>query len=580
MLSKDQQFKILQLLKDRNFLTDENYQNLKGSVQKGEDVLRKIREVKKVDSQNLGKILAEFFNLPYQDLKSLKSDPQVINLVSEDLARNYNLVVFDKQENVLNVAITDPTDLKAQEAMDYIARGKNLKVKYYLTSPEDLNIFLNQYSALKTEVGEALVEAKDRLEEKETKSVKEENLDEAIKSAPVAKMVSVILKHAVDGYASDVHIEPFSDGSRVRYRIDGVMRTSLILPKYIHTALVSRIKVLANLKIDETRIPQDGRIRLNILNKKIDFRISTLPLYEQEKVVMRILDTSGGSLDLEGLGFEGRNLRTIKDNIHKPHGMFLVTGPTGSGKSTTLYSVLNILNQEEVNIVTLEDPVEYYLTGINQSQIRPEVGLTFATGLRSILRQDPDIIMVGEIRDSETAELAIHASLTGHFVLSTLHTNDALGAIPRLTDMKVEPFLLASTLNVVIAQRLVRKICIDCKEEFALPSNILAEVQEEIKKIPKGSLPEELKNLKKLKFYKGKGCAHCDKTGYKGRIGIAEVLEATDNLKNLIAAGKMGGAEMKQEFVNQGAMTIKEDGMLKAVKGVTTVEEIMRATRE
>lgn len=528
MLSKDQQFKILQLLKDRNFLTDENYQNLKGSVQKGEDVLRKIREVKKVDSQNLGKILAEFFNLPYQDLKSLKSDPQVINLVSEDLARNYNLVVFDKQENVLNVAITDPTDLKAQEAMDYIARGKNLKVKYYLTSPEDLNIFLNQYSALKTEVGEALVEAKDRLEEKETKSVKEEkeeNLDEAIKSAPVAKMVSVILKHAVDGYASDVHIEPFSDGSRVRYRIDGVMRTSLILPKYIHTALVSRIKVLANLKIDETRIPQDGRIRLNILNKKIDFRISTLPLYEQEKVVMRILDTSGGSLDLEGLGFEGRNLRTIKDNIHKPHGMFLVTGPTGSGKSTTLYSVLNILNQEEVNIVTLEDPVEYYLTGINQSQIRPEVGLTFATGLRSILRQDPDIIMVGEIRDSETAELAIHASLTGHFVLSTLHTNDALGAIPRLTDMKVEPFLLASTLNVVIAQRLVRKICIDCKEEFALPSNILAEVQEEIKKIPKGSLPEELKNLKKLKFYKGKGCAHCDKTGYKGRIGIAEVLD-------------------------------------------------------
>ncbi len=583
MFSKDQQLKILDSLKNKNLLSEVDYEKYKNSAKLGENVLEIIKNKKIVSDEELSKILAVFFNLPYQDLLKLKVDAKIINLVPEDLARNYNLVVFDKKDNVLKVAIINPTDLKAQEAMDYIARDKNLKVEYYFTSQSSLESVLSQYSALKTEVSEALVEAKGKLEEKSVKKIKKEDKEDsfdAIKSAPVAKMVSVILKHAVDGHASDVHIEPFSSGSRIRYRIDGIMRTSLVLPKYIHNALISRIKVLANLKIDETRVPQDGRIRLNILGKDIDFRVSTLPLYEQEKVVMRILDTSSGSLELEDLGFEGRNLKIIKDNIKKPHGMFLVTGPTGSGKSTTLYSVLNILNKEEINIVTLEDPVEYYLTGINQSQIRPEVGLTFATGLRSILRQDPDIIMVGEIRDSETAELAIHASLTGHFVLSTLHTNDALGAIPRLLDMKVEPFLMATTLNVVVAQRLVRKICADCKQEFVLPDNVRAEVENEIKNMPKESIPEEFKNLKNLKFYKGKGCPNCGKTGYKGRVSISEVLEATDNLKDLIASGKMGGKELKQEFINQGAINIKQDGMLKALAGKTTVEEIMRATRE
>ena len=457
------------------------------------------------------------------------------------------------------------------------------KVEYYITTPESLASVLKQYSELKTEVSEALDIAKDKLAEKKEAAGKKNELEEVteemIQNAPIAKLVSVVLKHAVDAKASDVHIEPFGKNSRVRYRIDGQLTTSLVLPKYVHAALVSRVKVLANLKIDETRVPQDGRIRLNILGNDIDFRVSTLPLYENEKVVMRILDTSSGAFSLEQLGFEGRNLRVMQENIQKPHGMFLVTGPTGSGKSTTLYSVLNILNQEDVNITTLEDPVEYYLSGINQSQIRPEVGLTFASGLRSILRQDPDVIMVGEIRDNETAELAIHASLTGHIVLSTLHTNDAFGSIPRLIDMKVEPFLLSSTLNVIVAQRLVRKICAECKEELKLPDNIRKELDEELKKIPKDIWPAEL-DAKNLKFYHGRGCAKCGQTGYKGRVAIAEVLEATDNLKNIIALNKLGGEEIKKEFLAQNMSEIKQDGVLKALKGITTVEEIMRATRE
>jgi len=583
MLSLEQQIKILDLLHLDHVLADEKYESLKKQAVAGEDILVSLRKEGYQTSEQTAMAMARLFNLPYIDLRGVKVEEKKLKILPSDVANNYRLAIFDLVERALKVALVDPTDLKAQEAVDYIAREKELLPEYYLTTPESLNSLLKQYSELKTEVSEALDIAKGKLAEKKEGGGQKEGLEEVteemIQNAPIAKLVSVILKHAVDAKASDVHIEPFGKNSRVRYRIDGQLITSLVLPKYVHAALVSRVKVLANLKIDETRVPQDGRIRLNILGNDIDFRVSTLPLYENEKVVMRILDTSSGALTLEQLGFEGRNLRVIQENIEKPHGMFLVTGPTGSGKSTTLYSVLNILNQEDVNITTLEDPVEYYLSGINQSQIRPEVGLTFASGLRSILRQDPDIIMVGEIRDNETAELAIHASLTGHIVLSTLHTNDAFGSIPRLIDMKVEPFLLSSTLNVIAAQRLVRKICAECKEELKLPDNIKKEVDEELKKIPKNILPLDL-DLKNLKFYHGRGCNKCNKTGYKGRVAIAEVLEATDNLKNIIALNKLDGEEAKKEFLAQGMINIKQDGVLKALKGATTVEEIMRATRE
>jgi len=583
MLLLDQQIKILDTLKADGFLVAEKYEALKKEANEGEDVLLFLRKQGFQSSEQAAMAMAKLFSLPYIDLRGVKVEEKKLKILPADVANNYQLAIFDLVESVLKVALVDPTNLKAQEAMDYIAREKEFKVEYYITTPESLASVLKQYSELKTEVSEALDIAKDKLAEKKEavgkKNELEEVTEEMIQNAPIAKLVSVVLKHAVDAKASDVHIEPFGKNSRVRYRIDGQLVTSLVLPKYVHAALVSRVKVLANLKIDETRVPQDGRIRLNILGNDIDFRVSTLPLYENEKVVMRILDTSSGAFSLEQLGFEGRNLRMMQENIQKPHGMFLVTGPTGSGKSTTLYSVLNILNQEDVNITTLEDPVEYYLSGINQSQIRPEVGLTFASGLRSILRQDPDVIMVGEIRDNETAELAIHASLTGHIVLSTLHTNDAFGSIPRLIDMKVEPFLLSSTLNVIVAQRLVRKICTECKEELKLPDNIRKELDEELKKISKNIWPTEL-DPKNLKFYHGRGCVKCGKTGYKGRIAIAEVLEATDNLKNIIALNKLDSEEVKKEFLAQNMSEIKQDGVLKALKGITTVEEIMRATRE
>jgi len=589
MLSNSQQLKVLDTLKANGLLDEAKHIALKKELaQPGLDILAKMNKEKKIDGEEISKAIAQVSGLEYQSLKNVKIKGDVLSIIPEDLAKNYKVAIFDKKDKVLHVVLDDPSNLKAQEAIDYVAREKDFKVKYFITSKKSLSDILTQYSGLKSEVSEALDVAKDKMKvsekekEKAKKKGEEEDMSQIVKSAPVAKMVSVILKHAVDGRASDIHIEPFSDSSRVRYRIDGVLHTSLVLPKYIHSALVSRIKVLANLKIDETRIPQDGRIRLKISGNNVDFRISTLPLHEHEKVVMRILDTSSGAMELKQLGFEGHNFDVIQQVIKKPHGLFLVTGPTGSGKSTTLYSVLNIINKEGVNIVTLEDPVEYYLTGVNQSQVRPEVGLTFATGLRSILRQDPDIIMVGEIRDNETAELAIHASLTGHKVLSTLHTNDAFGAIPRLLDMKVEPFLIASTLNVVVAQRLVRKICDECKQEIKLPMKTVQQVIEEVKKIPSASMPEELPrklDSKRVKFYTGKGCPQCNNTGYAGRIGIAETLAMTDNLKDLVVANKLG-REVREEGRNQGMITLQQDGIIKAMRGVTTIEEIMRATKE
>jgi type IV pilus assembly protein PilB len=387
----------------------------------------------------------------------------------------------------------------------------------------------------------------------------------------------VIIRHAVEGRASDIHIEPMQKESRVRYRIDGILHTSLVLPKNVHSAIVGRIKVLADLKLDETRMPQDGRIRVNINDREIDLRISILPLLEEEKIVMRILDVTKDAPSLADLGFMGPGLKVILKNLTKTDGLFLITGPTGSGKSTTLFSVLTDMNKEDINISTLEDPVEYYVKGVNQSQVRPEIGFTFASGLRSLLRQDPDVIMVGEIRDNETAELAIHASLTGHFVLSTLHTNDALGAIPRLLDMKVEPFLLGSTLNVVLAQRLARKICKHCKTEQKIPPDILANIKKELEITPAAVIRQMLPDfdINKIKFYYGQGCTRCALTGYLGRVALAEVLDANDEIKATIMDNKKN-ITLDDLIKNQNFITMKQDGIIKALLGLTTVEEIIR----
>src|SRR3989338_307404 len=526
--------------------------------------------------EDITKAKAVIFNLPYTTLGDERVPVSILNIFPKDLAENYQMAVFAKDDNLLKVALVDPLNLKAREASDFIARGKNYRIDYYIASASSFHKILQQYGSLKTEVTEALKIAENKFE---TEEPSEDKMEKIIKAAPISKMVSVILKHAVESRASDVHIEPTTGETRVRYRVDGLLQTSLSLPKYVHPAIISRITVMANLKIDETRVPQDGRIRLNINNKDIDFRVSTLPLYSQEKVVMRILDTSKGVSTWEDLGYEVKNLELMYENILKPHGMFLVTGPTGSGKSTTLYAALNLLNKEEVNIITLEDPVEYYLTCVNQSQVRPEVKFTFASGLRSILRQDPDIIMVGEIRDAETAELAIHASLTGHFVLSTLHTNDAFGAIPRLIDMKIEPFLLASTLNVIIAQRLVRTICSECKESMPMPKTLIAQVKEIFDSIPKISLPKDIKDLSAVKIYKGAGCPHCDHTGYKGRMAIVEVLDVSDQIKNVIYSGGDLG-KIREIFIKQGMLTLKQDGLIKALEGKTSVEEVLTVTKD
>jgi len=577
----DKQEELLKFLKESKKLSESSFLEIKGradaSGKKIEDIL--IGE-NLIDSEEIAQLKAKVYSLPYQNLLDREVSNEVINIISFEAAENYKIVCFDKSGNKIKVGLTDPENFKAVEAVNFLAKEEKLRVEYYLISELSFDKIFKQYKNLKSEIGKALETRAKEEKEEMSKKKKEEGgeLEEIIKSAPVAKIVSVIIRHAVEGRASDIHIEPTQKESRVRYRIDGILHTSLVLPKNIHSAIVARIKVLANLKLDETRLPQDGRIRLEIEEKKIDFRVSVLPLMGEEKVVMRILDTTRGAPTLEELGFDSRALRIIKENIKKTNGMLLVTGPTGSGKSTTLFSILNILNKEGVNISTLEDPVEYFIKGVNQSQTRPEIGFTFANGLRSLLRQDPDIIMVGEIRDNETAELAIHASLTGHFVLSTLHTNDALGAVPRLLDMKVEPFLLGSTLNVIIAQRLARKICPFCQKEEKLPEDILADMGNEIKNIPASIMKESAKDFtdfRKAVFLNGSGCARCGNSGYSGRIAIVEVFDINEKIKDIIM-DKNKNLRFENVKESQDFITMKQDGIIKVLRGETTMEEILR----
>lgn len=525
------------------------------------------------------KAKSEFFGFPAVDLTQQSIPADVLRLVPLELAQYYQIVPFSRKDNEVWLAMVHPENFKAMEAIELLARQIGWRPRYAISTNESLLGVLKQYSTLSTEVTEALkmTEGKEQIALRDDDLAEVTDFEQVLKAAPVAKMVSVILRHAVEGGASDVHIEPGEADTRVRFRVDGVLHTSLTLPKYIHAAVVSRVKVLANLKIDETRLPQDGRIRLKILTKIIDFRVSTLPVVGNEKVVMRILDPTTGVRTFEGLGYTGYKLHVLNESIKKPNGMFLVTGPTGSGKTTTLYAVLNILNHDDVNIVTLEDPVEYYLAGINQSQVNPEVGFSFASGLRSILRQDPDIIMVGEIRDSETAELAIHASLTGHILLSTLHTNDAPSAILRLIDMRMEPFLIASTINVIIGQRLVRRLCDQCKQPAELPPEVVIDIEKSFQ-----SLNAEAKQevpAKPWPIYAAKGCSHCENTGYRGRVAISEVFLNTPEAQRIITEGAKP-YELKAEFLRQGGTSLVQDGYLKVLSGLTSLEEVLMVSKD
>ncbi|MDP3244913.1 MAG: GspE/PulE family protein [bacterium] len=572
------------LVKEGSLTQEQAVQAQEKSLAAGKSVEEIITKDKLLPEEQIAQAKGRLWRFPYVDLAEQDIDKNVLNLIPKNVAANYQMVAFKKEGDELQVALFDPKNFQAQQAADFLANEEKLKVKYFIASSSGLKAAFQKYELLRREVAEVLEAAKDKLTEKE-KPRKEEVLpvEEIIKGAPVSRIVAVVTRHAVDGRASDIHIEPFAKECRIRYRIDGVLHTSLVLPGNLHSAIVARIKVLSNMRLDETRVPQDGRITEEIEGKTIDFRVSTLPLREgQEKVVMRILDTSVGAPTLEQLGFNNEHVKVIQKNIKQPHGLLLISGPTGSGKSTTLSTVLNMLNGEGLNIVTLEDPIEYYVKGVNQSQIRPEVGFTFASGLRSLLRQDPNVIMVGEIRDGETAELAVHAALTGHLILTTIHTNDSLGVVPRLFDMKVEPFLLAATMNVAIAQRLARKICSDCKIQTEIPANLEQEMRELLKQIPVRYLPENLRGagaIPKLIFYKGQGCPHCGGSGYKGRVAVAEVLQATPALSAIIAEGfKM--EEAKKEIKNQDMITLKQDALLKVLQGLTTVEEMLRISQE
>jgi type IV pilus assembly protein PilB len=629
---------------------------------------------KLISEKDLVKLYAQSIDVPFIELSEIKIPREILLKIPERIARKYQVVLFGMIEDQLQLAMADPEDF---QAADFITKQVGGKLKNYIATPGDILSAIDQYKGnISSEITQAIKDSSADAEAEETK-VSAKDLAE---DAPIAKTVNVILEYAVKSRASDIHIEPRENIVQVRYRVDGVLRETMTLPKPILAAVVSRIKILSNLKIDEHRVPQDGRFKFALGQKQVALRVSTLPIMDGEKVVMRILDESTRALTLDELGFTGHALETIVRNLHKPHGMTLVTGPTGSGKSTTLYSVLSLLNTPGVNISTIEDPVEYRVNGVNQTQTNPKAGMTFASGLRALLRQDPNIIMVGEIRDGETADLAVQAALTGHVVLSTLHTNNAATTLPRLLDMGIEPFLIASTVNTVIGQRLVRRLCPNCRQAYVPEgvelSNIKRDFQldaalkhfNQIKGTPevvaptpapaaetkakdesimptehkKGRVinpdhdldttksildkiaadpniinrsaadagkpdspavptpvmttapatgtpppqpttpapnPKELKSGQFLLYKPGPGCETCGGNGYQGRMGIYEVLEVDGAVSKMIV-GHATSDDIQMGAIRSGMLTMQQDGFVKALLGKTTIEEILRVTRE
>ncbi len=537
-----------------------------------------LSDQKLVGGQAFTDAAAAYFKVPAVDLKGVQVRQDVLLLVPEPLAARHQVVAFAKDASTLSVATVDPADL---EALEFIRRRTGLKLKVHLATEDGIREILKQYHrSLEAELGTLGVPTEASGAEPGA------DLQQLAKDLPVVRLVDTILEYAIFEEASDIHIEPADKELFVRYRIDGLLRDAMTLPKSVQAGLIARLKVLAGLKLDEHRLPQDGRFKLSSKEYKVSFRVSVLPVFDGEKVVLRLLNEGGKQLTMEQLGFQPNVLQQLKDAMAKPHGMVLITGPTGSGKTTTLYTMMGVLNQPDVNISTVEDPIEYRMPRINQSQVQPKIGFTFASGLRSLLRQDPDIIMVGEIRDNETVQIAINAAMTGHLVLSTLHTNDAATAIPRLLDMEVPAFLIASTVTIIIAQRLVRKLCPNCLTSFNLtPEELkglaggidLAKLEEGLK--TRGLLSSRYRGLHDVTFYRGKGCNQCGNEGYRGRLGIYEALQMTPTIQQLVM--KRATAE---EIINaakgEGMTMMIEDGFLKAQTGITSLEEVLRVTTE
>jgi type IV pilus assembly protein PilB len=653
-----------ELLLANNVSTKEKLEEMaKIAERNGESFLDLLYDTKILNERDFAKIYAKSLNVEFAELGGIQIPREILEKIPERISKRYQAVVFGEEDGKLKVAMSDPEDV---EALQFIEKQCGYNLQVYLATLNDISGAQELYKeGLSTEITKAIQETEEEVsvaKEELDANATADNVEAIITEAPIARAVNILIEYAVKSRASDIHIEPRETYIQVRYRIDGVLKDTMTLPKSLASSIASRIKILANLRIDEHRIPQDGRIKMKIAGMNVSIRVSTLPVMEGEKIVMRLLDESAKALTLEELGYKGQALIAIERALKKPHGMLLVTGPTGSGKSTTLYSVLSAANEIGVNISTIEDPVEYRIQGVNQTQVNAKVGMTFASGLRALLRQDPDVIMVGEIRDSETAEIAVHSALTGHVVLSTLHTNNAAGCLPRLIDMGIEPFLIASTVNAVIGQRLVRKLCPYCREEYVPDQKIIEDIidnfglrkefltssksqpapvsvaatapahtestslgerrleipheieiekksiLEKIKEDPdvvnrsakeaeeialrnKIFLSEEEKEKEKpqketakntslqLTLFRSKGCGKCDNSGYLGRMGIYEVLEVNDEVGKLIVA-HASTDDIQKVAIENGMITMQQDGFLKALEGITTVEEILRVTKE
>jgi len=578
MPSKDNM--IDKMLVDLKVLNTADLKEIKADAERTHSSFIQRLVSKKIISENgLYEKLAEYLKKPFINLSNTTIRKDVLFLIPEPIAQAHKIVAFELSGSTLKVATSNPGDI---QIVEFIEKKTGNILDLHLTTPSAILHALKLYhKSLETEF-----ETLTKDSEKEIPGLAKDKLSKLATDLPVVRIVDTLLEYAVFEEASDIHIEPGEKEIIIRYRIDGILRQVMVLPKNALDGIVARIKILSNLKVDEHRLPQDGRFKIQSDQYKISLRVSIIPTYDGEKMVIRILDEKNQLLTLEQLGLLPKALEAIKTNLKKPHGMILVTGPTGSGKTSTLYSILNVLNRPEVNISTIEDPIEYRMGHINQSQVNTKIGFTFANGLRSFLRQDPDIIMVGEIRDQETANIAIHAALTGHLVLSTLHTNDAIGTIPRLLDMGVAAFMISSTLTMIISQRLVRKICIKCIESYTLDKKEIAELHKlfDIKHIMKvlareKAIASQNQKFETLLFYRGKGCKQCNNSGYKGRIGIYEVVEITPDIKNLISHNTT--AENIAKVINEkGLITIAEDGFIKAKNGITSIAEVIRLSSE
>ncbi|PLS80605.1 secretion system protein E [Candidatus Saccharibacteria bacterium] len=587
---------IEKLLRGANKVTADQFDELKAEEKKTNRPLQDlVVKHEYITDKDLTQLYAQYIEVPYVDLNPKELTKEIVSAIPERIARQYNAVLFKTDENgIKHIAMEDPDDV---QAIDFIQKYIGPKFQLYVTTKDNILAGLESYrDGVESELDKVIEVQKE--DDASDQQISEEDIAE---DSPIAQTVNLVLEYAIRSEASDIHIEPRDDTVSIRYRIDGVLREANKLPKKVHNALVSRIKILSNLKIDERRAPQDGRFKITITGKTYAFRVSTLPITSGEKVVMRILNETSKALTLEELGYWGWSLKSINDAIIQPHGMILVTGPTGSGKSTSLFSVLSLLNDPTVNISTVEDPVEYKIPGANQTQVNPQAGMTFIAGLRALLRQDPNIIMVGEIRDGETANLGVQAALTGHLVFSTLHTNNAATCLPRLLDMGIEPFLIASTVRAVVGQRLVRRLCPNCKVSYAPNETEL----KEITRIFGIKSAENLKNIHALeqqameqnigkdvtdlssstttltRLFKEKegGCDECKGSGYRGRMGIYEVLANTLDVQKLIVANATSNA-IQDQSIKEGMVTMQMDGFIKALRGQTSIQEILRVTRE